>query len=182
MKQHECCCPLCKPGRPAPTPSVLLPRILASGRECLRRSCVNLQVEGLPCCVRPPFALVSVSPAGEPAWAPCGEGRALRFQVEIPLLCQVRDGCGSLHQGRSAISTQVCLRPGCPAPECWRASLQVLPCVRLICAECSQTACFAAQLEVLVEAYMLRWEPCATGIPCKPPCPELPLYPPPCCP
>lgn len=182
MKQHDCCCSHCKPGRPAPTQSVLLPRIIASGREWLRRACMDLQVEGMPCCAAPPFALTGVAPAGEPAWEPLGDGCGLRFRVQVPLLCQVRDGCGCMHQGRSTITLEVCLRPHGPAQACWRANLQVLPCVRLICAQCSQTACFAAQLEVVLEAYLLRWEPCATGIPCKPPCPELPLYPPPCCP
>lgn len=181
MKQHECCCRHCKPERP-PTTQMLLPRVIASGREWLRRTCVNLQVEELPCCAQPPFALVQVSPAGEPTWEPAGEGRTLRFRVHIPLLCQVRDSCGGMHQGKSCISVEVCLRPTCPAPDCWRANLLALPSVRLICAECSHGACFAAQLEVAVEVYLLRWETCSTGIPCKPACPDLPLYPPPCCP
>lgn len=182
MKQHECCCPRCRPERPAPNQSVLLPRVIASGREWLHRACVELQVEGLSCCAKPPLALVSVAPSGAPAWEPVGDGRHLRFRVSIPLACQVRDGCGDMHQGKSCISVEVCLRQACTGADPWRGSLLVLPCVRLICAECSQGACFSAQLEVAVEAYLLRWEPCATGIPCKPTCPELPLYPPPCCP
>lgn len=180
MKQHECCCPICKPNRPNPTQSVLLPRIIASGREWLRRVCVDLLVEDLPCCAEPPLMLTSVAPSGEPSWEPLADGRPLRYRISIPLLCQVRDRCGCMHTGQSRISVEVCLRPSCPTPECWRASLQVSPCVRLICADGGQNGCFAAQLEVVVEAYLLRWEPCSTGIPCRPPCPELPLYPPPC--
>lgn len=180
MKQHECCCPVCKPNRPSPTQSVLLPRIVASGREWLRRACVDLQVEHLPCCAQPPLSLVSVAPDGMPTWEPLHSGPPLGYRVTIPLMCQVHDGCGCIHTGQSSITMEVCLRPNCPSAECWRASLQVLPCVRLICADCSQNSCFAAQLEVVVEAYLLRWEPCATGIPCKPSCPELPLYPQPC--
>lgn len=179
MKQHACCCPECKPPKPAPCQGFLLPKIIASGREWLRRSCVTLQVEGLPCCAKPPFTLCSVSPCGEPEWEPL-DGRALRFRVKLPLLCQVRDACGCLHSGQAAISVEVCLTPTCPAPECWRSCMTVLPCVRLVCADCSQDGCFNTQLEVLVEAYLLRWEPCMTNLPCKPKCPELPLYPQPC--
>ena len=182
MKHHACCCPECKPPKLAPCQGFLLPKIIASGRTWLRRSCTTLQVDGLPCQAQPPYALVSVSPCGEPTWDPCPDGRPLRYQVTVPLLCQVRDACGCLHSGRSAISVEVCLSPACPLPECWRCSMMVLPCVRLVCADCSQNCCFTAQLEVLVEAYLLRWEPCLSNQPCKPRCPELPLYPQPYCP
>lgn len=175
MKHPSCHCD-CKP----PMQGFLLPKILASGRAWQRCCCVELQVEGLPCCAKPPFALCSVSPCGEPVWEPLEGGRQLRFRVEVPLICQVRDACGCVHSGRAAISTEVCLTPCCPVAECWRGAMMVLPCVRLVRAECSHTACFTAQLEVLVEAYVLRWEPCSTGQPCKPRCPELPLYPQPC--
>lgn len=182
MKHQACCCPVCKPSKPAPMQCVLLPKIIASGRDWQRRCCVTLQVEALPCCAQPPYTLVSVSPCGEPAWTPLDCGHTLRYQVEIPLLCQVRDACGCLHSGRACISTQICLNAQCPVAECWRSCMTVLPCVRLICADCSHDGCFCAQLEVLVEAYLLRWESCPTGQPCKPKCPELPLYPQPCCP
>ena len=180
MKHPTCCCNDCKPCKPAPMQGVLLPRIIASGRTWLRRSCVSLTVEGLPCQAQPPYALCSVSPCGEPTWEPCADGRPLHYLITVPLLCQVRDACGCLHSGRTEISTEVCLNPTCPLPECWRASLMVLPCVRLVCADCSHTGCFSAQLEVLVEAHLLRCEPCMTDTPCKPRCPELPLYPQPC--
>jgi len=169
--------PSCRCDHQPPMQGILLPKIIASGREWQRRCCVKLQVEDLPRCAKPPLALCSVSPCGEPTWEPLGGGRSLRFRVRIPLLCQVRDACGCLHSGRAAISVEVCLTPACPVAECWRSNLMVLPCVRLVCAECSQDCCFTAQLEVLVEAYVLRWEPCSTGRPCKPRCPELPLYP-----
>ena len=78
---------------------VLLPRIIASGRTWLRRSCVSLTVEGLPCQAQPPYALCSVSPCGEPTWEPCADGRPLHYLITVPLLCQVRDACGCLHSG-----------------------------------------------------------------------------------
>lgn len=182
MKHPECSCPICKPTKPAPCQGFLLPKIIASGREWLRRCCVNLAVEDLPRCTQPPFTLCSVSSCGEPCWESLPDGRPLRFRVRIPLLCQVRDACGCLHSGRAEISSELCLTPACPLAECWRASMMVLPCVRLVCADCSQDACFNAQLEVLVEAYLLRWEACMTHQPCKPACPDLPLYPQPCFP
>ena len=172
--------PSCRCDRQPPMQGILLPKIIASGREWQRRCCVELRVEDLPRCAKPPFALCSVSPCGEVSWEPLPGSRPLRFRVKVPLICQVRDACGCLHSGLAAISAEVCLTPCCPLPECWRANLTVLPCVRLVCAECSQDCCFTAQLEVLVEAYLLRWEPCPTDVPCKPRCPELPLYPQPC--
>ena len=41
--------------------------------------------------------------------------------------------------------------------------------------------CFQAEVEILAEIYMIRWEPCMVGVP-KPVCPDLPLYPQPCIP
>lgn len=180
MKQQDCGCPNCKPVRPRPMQRVLLPKILASGREWLRRSCVSLQVEGLPNCLQPPYGLVSVSPCGEAQWESLSEGRPLHLRITVPLLCQVRDGCGCLHSGHSCLCVEMCLQPQCSMQECWRGSMMILPSVRLICAEQSCGECFSAQIEMLVEAYLLRWEPCATGQPCPPRCPELPLYPQPC--
>lgn len=180
MKHPACCCTPCKPPKPAPAAGFLLPKITASGRTWQRRCCTELQVDELPCCAKPPFALCGVSPCGEPAWEPLPGGRPLCYSITVPVLCQVRDACGCVHSGRGAITVEVCLTPNCPAAECWRSCMMVLPCVRLVCAECSHSACFTAQLEVLVEAYLLRWEPCMTGQPCKPRCPELPLYPQPC--
>lgn len=179
MKHHDCSCPMCC--QPTPKPAachgILLPKIIASGREWLRRMCVHLEVEGLPACAQPPFTLVCVSPCGEPAWEPVPDGRPLHFHVCIPLICQVRDACGCLHCGKACISANICLSAACPLPECWRSSMLVLPCVRLVCACASQDTCFDAQLEVMLEAYLLRWEPCMSSQPCKPRCPDLPLYP-----
>lgn len=182
MKHHTCCCPGCTPPRPAPCPGFLLPRVIASGRGGDPRSCLQLQVEGLPCQAQPPYTLTSVSPAGEPSWEPLTGAQGLSYCVSIPLVCQVRDACGCLYCGHAHITTQVCLTPCRPAHECWRSCMMVLPCVRLICAQSACEPCFTAQLEVLVEAYLLRWEPCGTAQTCKPRCPELPLYPHPCYP
>ena len=162
----------------------LLPRILASGREWLRRCQTTLRMEGLPECAPPPLTLISVCVAGEPSWVQEHDParRALCLHVTIPLICQVRDSCGCVHSGRSCARVDVALRLTMPAAECWRNTLLVQPCVRLVCAPCSsEHACFEAELEILAECYMIRWEPCMAGPP-KPECPpSLPLYPQPPC-
>lgn len=178
MKQHDCSCAACTP--PRPSHGWLLPRIIAKGKEWLRRQCFSLQIDHLPACAQSPYTLISVSPCGEPTWEPLADGRPLCFRVRIPLVCQVRDGCGCLHSGSACISLNASLTPLCPPHECWRSCMMVLPCVRLVCSACSQTCCIDAQLEVLLEAYLLRWESCMASQPCKPKCPDLPLYPQPC--
>jgi len=185
---HDCCVPQpCAPSCPQPCPqrpahSFLLPRVLASGRQWQRRCCVTLEVCGLPSCLEGPLTLCSVSACGDCAWeaVPVDSGHVLCLRVTIPVQCQVRDRCGCTHAGRASLTTEVTLRLGCPAAECWRHQLLLLPCVRLVCPPCTaDTPCFDAQLELLLEAYLIRWEPCATGM-AQPACPQLPLYPQPC--
>ncbi|MGN0746864.1 MAG: hypothetical protein ACI4ML_09340 [Aristaeellaceae bacterium] len=162
----------------------LLPRILASGRTWLRCCQTTLRVEGLPECAPPPLTLLSVCVAGEPAWTQEHDParRALCLHVSIPLICQVQDGCGCSHTGRACAQVDVMLRLTMPAAECWRNTLLVQPCVRLVCVPCpSEDGCFQAELEILAEAFMIRWEPCMAGPP-RPECPpSLPLYPQPPC-
>ncbi|MGN1018854.1 MAG: hypothetical protein ACI4O7_00650 [Aristaeellaceae bacterium] len=162
----------------------LLPRILASGRAWLRRCQTTLRVEGLPECAPPPLTLLSVCACGEPAWTQEQDPvrRTLCLHVTIPLLCQVRDGCGCVHSGRGCARVDVAMRLSVPEGECWRSTVLVQPCVRLVCAPCaSEDGCFEAELEILAECYMIRWEPCLTG-PSRPECPpSLPLYPQPPC-
>ena len=164
--------------------SFLLPRILASGRAWLRRCQTTLQVEGLPECAPPTLTLLSVGAAGEPAWTQEHDSarRALCLHVTIPLICQVRDSCGCIHNGRACIRVDVAMQLAVPAAECWRNTLLVQPCVRLVCAPCpSEDGCFQAELEILAECYMIRWEPCMAGA-TTPECPpSLPLYPQPPC-
>lgn len=45
-------------------------------------------------------------------------------------------------------------------------TLMVLPCVRLIQPSApSCEPCFQAEVEILAEIYMIRWEPCMVGVP-----------------
>lgn len=185
-KPPNCGCSCCAPeGRhPCAAAGFLLPRIMASGRTWQRRLAATLTVTGLPACAEPPFTLQWVAAACEaPTWEPlpCDHPRQLRLCATIPLLCQIRDCHGCCYYGRSSIQTEVCLSLTCPAPECWRHAVVLLPCVRLACVPCTACEpCFDAQLELLLEAYLLRWEPCAVGAPRPPVCPDLPLYPQPC--
>ena len=172
----------CCPPRPIPN-GFLLPRIVAAGREWQRRCQLTLNVEGLPMGAEPPLTLLEVTACGQPEWEmiDCGDPRALMIHVHVPLTCQVRDRCDRVYTGRAAITADVRLRTNGPRAECWRSSLMVLPCVRLICVPCPQERpCFDVLLEVLIEAYMTRWEPCLSGEPPKPCCPDLPLFPQPC--
>lgn len=172
----------CLPQKPLPAGGFLLPRIIAAGREWQRRCSLSLAVDGLPVDAEPPLTLLEVTPCGQPSWETldCCDPRMTVLRVKVPLTAQVRDRCNRLYAGRAAITVDIRLRHAGPRAECWRSNLLVLPCVRLICVPCSaETPCFDVLLEVLVEAYMARWEPCLSG-PAKPVCPDLPLFPQPC--
>lgn len=176
--------PSCYPQRPLPPGGFLLPRIIAAGREWQRRCNLRLTVDGLPMGLEPPLTLLSVTACGTCTWEelPAETPRTQRLRVTVPLQCRVRDRCDTVATGRAAITVDVCLRMHVPAAECWRGSFMAIPCVRLICAPCpADTPIFDVLLEVMVEAYITRWEPCLNGPP-KPACPDLPLFPQPCFP
>ena len=113
--------------------------------------------------------LVSVSASGEaPQWQPLPQQPPgqLCLHVCIPLTCQVRDCAGCTHTASAAIEVDAVMRLQAPQCECWRATLMLLPCVRLVCPPpCAEGPCFCVQLEVLLEAYLTRWEPCVHGKP-----------------
>lgn len=174
----------CHSQRPLPSGGFLLPRIIAAGREWQRRCSLTLTVDGLPMSAQAPFTLLEVTACGQPTWETldCDDPRATYLRVRVPLTCLVRDHCNKVYTGSSAITVDVRLRHSRHRSECWRSNLMVLPCARLICIPCSsENATFDVLLEVLVEAYMTRWEPCLSGCePPKPACPDLPLFPQPC--
>ena len=127
MNQRPNCCRPMPPQAPCPSrppcPScpptqkgVLLPRILASGREWQRRACVALYVGGLPEDANGRLRLVGVTACGDADWEiapyqephPCG-CRGCRpsrpapclLRVNIPVVCQV-------HRFRGTCSTRSC--------------------------------------------------------------------------
>lgn len=180
---ERCQCDQCS--RP-PVPGgrgFLLPRIIACGREWQRGRQITLQVEGLPLCPDACLTLTDVRAVGEPLWTqrtdPCR--RALCLHVTIPLACLVRDEQGCQHEGRVQVELDTCLPLTTPPAECWRDQMMLLPCVRLMCPGVTgRGGCFDAQLEIRLESYLIRWEPCLPPGE-KPACPPpLPLYPQPC--
>ena len=154
-------------------PRWLLPRVLGAARERFRCMDACLRVEGIPRCACGPFAIESVEAACEEARViggpPCGCGpSAACVDVVIPLNVSVCDGCGRRYCGTS----ELCVRVRAPVCACAPGgSLMALAGVRLVGACCS--ACepvFDVRLEVWVDVYMVRLEPCGRRAPeCPPP-------------
>lgn len=170
--------------RPEPSFQVLLPRIICSGREWQRRLHTELVVNGIPECAEPPFQLLWVQQSSaSPWWEPAHDGMGrnqMMYHVFIPVCCCVRDACGIEYNCPAVVEMDACLHLNCPSSECWRHTLIIIPCVRLACGPvCSHNHCFDVELEVILELYMTRWEPCGNK-PKRPVCPDLPLYPQPC--
>jgi len=201
---HPVCPPACPPPCTPPCPpphhpkcppkdrchkepectQLLLPKIICSGREWQRRLCTSLVVNGLPDCARPPYKLCSVQQSGaQPWWEPakCASphGQAV-YHVFIPVNAFVVDSAGCEYCCPAVVEMDACLQLRCAISECWHYCLFIVPCVRLACGPvCSNTECFEAELEVILELYLIQWLP----FPCKPrkpECRELPLYPQPC--
>ncbi len=173
-----------KPPKACATQGVLLNKIISSERKLYPALCVDLAVTDLPCCAKAPFSLTMVQQSGaQPWWTPLesqGPYARLCLRVYIPVCCQVKDSCGRYFSATSVVEVDACLAPSCPASDCWRHNLVIVPCVRLCSPPvCSQDCVFAVKLEVALELYLTRPEPCFMRAP-TPPCPDLPLYPMPC--
>ncbi|MEG1966772.1 MAG: hypothetical protein RR142_03795, partial [Clostridia bacterium] len=173
--RHSGCAPILK------AQGVLLQKIIASERRNMPCVAAELKLDDLPCCAVPPFTLLSVQQSGiQPWWTPLDNQtnhQKLQLCISIPVCCRVRDACGKQYQATSVVEVDVSIRPPCPVSECWRHSIYVVPCVRLCMSECrSDTSVFQAKLQVSIEIYLLRPEPCMIHRP-EPSCPELPLYP-----
>ncbi len=140
----------------------LLPRVYGIGRFCQRNLSTELCVADLPDCAEGCFTLLSVSACDQPTWDILpGEGsRPTMVRVTIPLSLQVRDGSCTVRTGHTVLVLEVPLRVNLPSQDMWRGSLLIVPCVRMVSSPCpSATACFDVVLEVLVDVYMVRWEP-----------------------
>lgn len=165
---------------------MLVPRIVASGRACLRANDVTLCLQDIPEAAQAPFALCSVSASGPSDWEFISVERYRAIlRITIPLTVQLRDCAGCLYTAHSSITVDVPVRITIPERYPGRSHVAVMPSVRLLCADgCSEDGCFTVSLAVLVDVYIARWEPSGDGItvPCRP---DLPLTLPPqfhrCC-
>lgn len=176
----DCCCRPprpCKPGKPE---GVLLQKIVSCERSSISCLCVDLALSGLDC-ARPPLTLMSVHESGaQPSWTPLSEpdcaGRVM-VRVTVPVCAQVSDACGQRFSAFGQIDAEICLR--LPSACAGYYSLFILPCVRLLCADgCADGPVFQTRLQVVLDVYAIRPEPCMLRRP-EPACPDLPLYPPP---
>ena len=189
MKHPACSCPAYRPPkspchcRPREsTACILLPRVIAQGRTWQRCMPTDLHLEDLPPCLPQPVTLIHAHVSGDATWLkmPCTHPRQMMLNVCIPLACTLQDCCGQCHTCCAQIEYPLCLDLTCPESECWRSHATVFPQVRLVCSACCDGCGCHAQLELLLEGYLLRWEKFASSLPCKPTCPQLPLYPQPC--
>lgn len=194
MKHPPCGCHTCqsreepkpqRPPKPQPLQSVLLHKILCCERRLYPDLCCELYVTDIPRCAKPPFTLTMVQQSGaQPWWTPLEAhpcDARLPIKVVIPVCCQICDSCGKHYSATAEICVEASLSPACAQSDCWRHQLVINPCVRLKgCPPCSEDCCFSVKLEVTLEMYMTQLTPCAMGKP-KQECPDLPLYPQPCC-
>lgn len=115
-------CPACPPTQKG----VLLPRILASGREWQRRACVALYVGGLPEDVNGRLRLVGVTACGDADWEiapyqeprPCG-CRGCRPSRPAPCLLrgEYSDCLPSAGGVRASFARRKCADDGCCAAD-----------------------------------------------------------------
>ena len=171
----------CSP--PQPRGQYLIQKIIGSGKLHRRSQVYCLYPACIPAQARPPFTVVDVITAGDPAWeeAPCPERCALLIRVFIPLLVRIRDCNGCLYTVSARIEDEFRLRVSCPEHECWRGQIFVQAAVRL-CGSACRCSCaeegIRTPLEVMVEGFLLVPCPVGTG---QPPCPPpKPWYPEPC--
>jgi len=165
---------------------MLMSRIVATGRACVRANDVTLCVQDIPECAQPPYALVGLTASGPTDWEFLNieRWRAV-LRVTIPLTVQIKDCAGCIYSGHSSVTVDVPVNITIPQRHPGRMHVQVMPSIRLLCVDgCSEDGCFTVSVAVLVDVYVVRWEPSSDGItvPCRP---DLPLTLPPsfhrCC-
>ncbi len=170
--EQRCGCDRCADHahRPPCPQRILMPKILGSGRCFLRCTSVTICLEELPACHQPPLMLTAVCAACDPPpWVMEASGRPNRrcLHVTVPLDCEVRDACGTSFRASASIEADVPVTVAVPDCECWRARVVIQPCVRLVCpTAASDCGSFSAQLDVLIEAWLVRWEPFACSTEC----------------
>ena len=134
-----------------------------------------LQISGLPECLCPPLCLrgvdvMRVEPVCEGLDA-CGVRR-----LRVTLCCYVSDRSGCRGEGTACIEVEVCGRSGprmCGVNV--RRGAQVFVKNACFCPPCAFDVC----LHLCISTIVSRCEAVGARPACPPPCPDLPLYPPP---
>ena len=157
---------------PAPQQGYLMQKLIACERRTLSNLCAEWCFED--CCRH---SIQSVSPGGSPVWT---LENGCTLHISLPVCVQLCDGCGCFTRTAMLnLETELPQHFLCSMNDP-RATLLILPCIRLLHADCACNGCYRAQLQVTLEICLVRYEtlPCGS---CKPECPQLPLYPPPIC-
>ncbi len=171
-----------RPPKPDPYPDCgyIVEKIVDSFREdvCYEG---ELRVWGLPDCLCPPLTLraldiVCIEPVCMPE-PPCCPPVQSRLTVTFCVWVTDSRGCRAQGQARIEISVN---KPG-PIGLCGlnvRRGGQVCIIRACACGACTFSVC----LNICVQTILSRHEMMGRRPPCPPPCPDLPLYPPPICP
>ncbi|MBR6571883.1 MAG: hypothetical protein IKK75_15660, partial [Clostridia bacterium] len=103
------------------------------------------------------------------------------LRISVPVSVRLCDPCGHCFTRSASVDAETALPHSflCGMEDA-RNTLLILPCVQLIHAEHTCGGSFRVKLAVSLDLYLLRYEAVCSGQP-KPPCPQLPLYPPPIC-
>lgn len=173
------CCP--KPSEQKG--SFFLQRIRGSGKLYRHAYRYILPLEDIPCCYCEPLSLREVQVNASPIWhkLPCRQQHNYIIQVQIPLQLTLCDANQRIFQTSSFITEQVPIHLQCPTDEIWRYKFDLDTAVRLCgcCNSCGCSEC-GAQLDVIIEAYLLSSCTVASSCPLPEPCPTKPWYPNPC--
>ncbi len=159
------------PCPPAPSAGFLLQKIIACEKRHL--PCVTAEW-----CFQAiaPGSIRSVTPCGSPSWTRLDH---CRLRIILPVSVQLCDACGQCSQQLMKLEVETALPHSFETAICDpRNTLLILPCIRLLKADCTCAGCLRVHLSVALEMYLLRYEPTGT---CAPVYPQLPLYPQPVC-
>lgn len=176
-----CTTPPPKPVKPV-CENVLLQKIVGCERRSIPQLCVRISPE-LPPCAEGPYTLTALTQSGaQPWWVPAeshGPDARSHIRVFIPVCCRLCDREGKTIHTNAVVEAEVSYRHNCHPAENWRMNLFIIPCLRMTGGDmCSEDGTFCVQLEIHLEIYMLKPEPCAMQRHMPP---EKPLYPQPAC-
>ena len=160
------------PHPPAPHPGYLLQKIIAHDSIVIPAHCAELCLND--CTLT---TLQSLCASGA---AVCAM-RADRLHLSVPVSVCACDACGRCRTLNTALHVDTALthKLACIHPDA-RTMLLAIPCIRLLRADAACGGCFRVRVQIQLEIYLLQCENLCSA-PCRPACPQLPLYPPPIC-